>query len=77
MLGPVFVGRAVELDWLGDRVFRRHHPVPLIVSGLPGVGKTALLKMLFVTSKVRDQPNWLNLEQSAAPMAEALGPVRS
>lgn len=72
LLQRAFVGRAVELDWLANRVLRRRAQAPLIVSGLPGVGKTTVLRMLFATSRVGNQPNWLNLEQSADPMADAL-----
>ncbi len=72
LLERAFVGRAVELDWLTDRILRRSASGPLIVTGLPGVGKTTLLRVLFATYRLGGQPNWLNLEQSADPMAEAL-----
>ena len=53
-LGPVFVGREREMEWLFDR-FRRPG-APIVISGPPGVGKTALLKQFLATARVRRPP---------------------
>ena len=51
---PVFFGREREMEWLFDRFKRRRAPV--VISGPPGVGKTALLKQFLATVRLRRPP---------------------
>ncbi|MBR0642671.1 restriction endonuclease [Plastoroseomonas hellenica] len=46
-LDPTFFGRQREMDWLLDRARRRG--APIVITGVGGVGKTALLKQFLGT----------------------------
>lgn len=51
---PVFFGREREMEWLFDRF--RGRRAPIIISGPPGVGKTALLNQFLASAEVRQPP---------------------
>lgn len=64
----VFIGRKRELDRLQSLVFQRP-PVAVIVSGLPGIGKTTLVREYisnYLTT--RFTANWIDLETSPDPV---------
>ena len=59
-----FIGREAELKWLDDRLYRRSYSHnPIVVTGLAGVGKTALIKQWFSTRRITYRPLWVNLEE--------------
>jgi len=59
---PNFAGRENELKWLDERLFRRSYShTPIIVTGMGGVGKTALMKQWFSTRRISYTPLWLDL----------------
>lgn len=54
-----FVGRSRELEWLNEKVVkRRRNSTPIIITGNPGIGKTALIKNFLST------PRRINLYES-------------
>lgn len=55
-LNPVFVGRERELEWLGRHM--RGHGKAIIVTGQPGVGKTALLTRYLYGTERRPWVRW-------------------
>lgn len=61
---PNFTGRDSELKWLDERLHRRSYSfTPILVTGVPGIGKTALLKQWFATRRVNYSPLWINLAE--------------
>lgn len=53
-LNPAFFGRQRELAWLFDRF--RGRGTSIVISGPPGVGKTALLKQFLAGARTRRPP---------------------
>lgn len=60
-----FIGREKELEWLDERLFGRGYSFsPILISGLGGVGKTALVKQWFSSRRVSYSPLWLDLSSN-------------
>lgn len=58
-----FYGRFDELVLLDEYLIRRNPPfTPLIISGMPGVGKTALMKYWLETRRISDEVLWVRLD---------------
>lgn len=53
---PAFTARDHELKWLFERFTRRSFGPPIVISGPPGVGKTALLKQFLARTRMREAP---------------------
>ena len=53
---PAFIARNRELKWLFERFTRRSFGRLFVISGLPGVGKTALLKQFLASVRMREAP---------------------
>ncbi len=69
---PTFVGRELELQWLDKRLFDRDlRHSPILITGVGGVGKTALLRQFLASLRISSTPLWLDLSSSADP--EVLG----
>lgn len=66
-----FSGRRVEMGWLAERILTRRQSAPIVITGVGGVGKSALIRMFFATHRTGGEPVWLNLEPSPKPMEEA------
>ncbi|HEV7660165.1 MAG TPA: restriction endonuclease [Allosphingosinicella sp.] len=62
-LDPMFFGRQREMDWLLDR--SRGRGTPIVITGVGGVGKTALLKKFLGTVRTSRPP--LSWTPSYAP----------
>lgn len=57
-----FVGRSKEIEWLRDRIMgRRYSHSPVFVTGMGGVGKTALVKHFLATSRISARPYSIRL----------------
>ena len=71
LLDPKFVGRESELQWLDDRHFRRRYYsfTPLLVTGVGGVGKTALLRQFLASRRISSTVLWLDLYSQPDPTA--------
>ena len=65
---PAFVGREDELRWLDERILhtRRSHE-PILLMGVPGVGKTALLRQFFASRDIPSTQFWLDLSSEVNP----------
>lgn len=64
---PGFFGRKKELDWLRDRIVRRHGSgSPIFITGVGGIGKTALVKHFLASSRISSVPFWVNLNTTSA-----------
>lgn len=65
---PNFVGRTKELDWLENRIMDKGRSLtPLVISGMGGIGKTALVQYWLSTSKAPHTPLWLDLSGDPQP----------
>lgn len=61
-LVPHYVGRISEFRWLYDNLLNRDHWfTPLIVHGVPGVGKTTFLRQFLATARIPYQSSWLDV----------------
>jgi restriction system protein len=61
-----FVGRRTELDWLEfevDRGERRFPDMPIVVSGAPGIGKTALVGQFVRRFEPSRQVIWISCRE--------------
>jgi hypothetical protein len=61
-----FVGRRTELDWLEFEVHggeRRFPDMPIVVTGAPGIGKTALLGEFVRRFETRGQVIWISCRE--------------
>ena len=57
-----FVGRQAELGWLRERTLGQiSFPRPIFVSGVGGIGKTALVEHFLASSRIASQPFWVRL----------------
>lgn len=69
---PNFVGREQELQWLDERLTsRRRGHSPIVVTGIAGVGKTALLRQYLYRHASRPA-KWLDLSSAVNPSAAIL-----
>lgn len=60
-----FIGRKKELEWLDEHLYGRGHSFsPINISGLGGVGKTALVKQWFSSRRISYSPLWLDLSSN-------------
>jgi len=58
-----FIGRQNEMEWLQARFSNRYGSQrPILVSGVGGIGKTALVKQFLASSRISSTPYWVNLE---------------
>ncbi|GAB2799228.1 hypothetical protein GCM10027275_51330 [Rhabdobacter roseus] len=60
-----FVGREKELEWLDEHLYRRGSSFsPIIISGVSGVGKTALVKQWFSSRRISYTPLWYDISSN-------------
>ena len=65
---PTFVGRELELRWLYEPLLNLDfRQTPIFVTGVGGVGKTALLRQFLASRRISSTPLWLDLSSSADP----------
>ncbi|MBB4239084.1 restriction endonuclease [Rhizobium esperanzae] len=66
---PVFFGRQREMEWLHDRSRTRQSPI--VITGVPGVGKTTLIRQFLASVRTRRPPYiWTARYSSVEAMAE-------
>jgi predicted AAA+ superfamily ATPase len=64
LLDPSFVNREAELRWLNESVTtRRGWGKPIVVAGVGGVGKTALLKQFIASGVSLGTVVWLDIDR--------------
>ncbi len=58
-------GRMREYRWLESQVYGRRRNTAIVVCGLAGIGKTALVSQFLLQDKPRSSPLWIDLESSS------------
>jgi restriction system protein len=75
-ISEIFIGRKRELDWLEREVSERRYPgMPVVVTGVPGIGKTAVVAEFIRRFETRRQVIWIRcseFEQAAPAFEEAM-----
>jgi len=65
-ISEIFIGRKPELDWLEREVYgteRRYAEMPIVVVGVGGIGKTALVAEFIRRFETRRQVIWIRCSE--------------
>src|SRR5580700_1277301 len=75
-ISEIFIGRRAELNWLEREVNEQRYPdMPVVVTGVPGIGKTALVAEFIQRFETRRQVIWIRckeFERTAPAFEEAM-----